>query len=98
MRFLDNAGAFVGAVAPGRVAPAALWRVARRVISVGAQLLRVVLLLLAPSFICSVEGALRPGEAHFALALAPLLVAGAGPRPRRRAGAFAGLTLAFWRM
>eukprot|EP00959_Pyramimonas_sp_CCMP1952_P329141 6890507-Pyramimonas_sp.AAC.1 len=52
-------------------------------------------LLLAPSFISSVEGVLCPGEAHFALALAPVLVSGSGLRPRRRAGAFTRLTLTF---
>eukprot|EP00959_Pyramimonas_sp_CCMP1952_P317233 6639534-Pyramimonas_sp.AAC.1 len=54
-----------------------------------------MLLLLVPSFINSAEAALRPGDAHLALALAPVLVAGSGQRPRRRAGAFARLTLAF---
>eukprot|EP00959_Pyramimonas_sp_CCMP1952_P317913 6652881-Pyramimonas_sp.AAC.1 len=88
MRFLVDVGAFVGVVAPGRVAPVAPWRMAGCAVSVGTQLLGVMLLLLVPSFISSVEGALWPGEAPLALAIAPVLVAGSGLRPRRRAGAF----------
>eukprot|EP00959_Pyramimonas_sp_CCMP1952_P320487 6706694-Pyramimonas_sp.AAC.1 len=47
-----------------------------------------MLLLLAPSIISSVEGVLWPVEARNSLALAPVLVARPGLRPRRRAGAF----------
>eukprot|EP00959_Pyramimonas_sp_CCMP1952_P221727 4635091-Pyramimonas_sp.AAC.1 len=54
-----------------------------------------MLLLLVLAFISNVAGLLRPGDAHFALALAPVLVAGSGLHPRRRAGTFAKLTLAF---
>eukprot|EP00959_Pyramimonas_sp_CCMP1952_P148870 3114187-Pyramimonas_sp.AAC.1 len=54
-----------------------------------------MLLLIVLSFISRVEGVLWPGEARVALVLAPVLVAGSGLRPRRSAGAFTGLTLAF---
>eukprot|EP00959_Pyramimonas_sp_CCMP1952_P062378 1304138-Pyramimonas_sp.AAC.1 len=54
-----------------------------------------MLLLLVPSFICSVASVSWPGDARLALARAPVLAAGSRLRPRRRAGAFAGLALAF---
>eukprot|EP00959_Pyramimonas_sp_CCMP1952_P358126 7498764-Pyramimonas_sp.AAC.1 len=94
MRFLVAAGAFVGAVVPGRVAPAVRRRIARRAVPAGAQLLRVVPLLLAPHVINRVDGVLRPREAHLALALALDMVARPGLRPHRRVGSFTGLTLA----